>query len=157
MPRLITNTQGVAATSGAIYVGRAVARTAGAFTKARWASATSGGASGITAARLGVWDDSNVRLADVALSTTAAAGTLFDNIALGSTVNVTAGQVLWLGIVFVGTTPPIYRGWQGHGQMGQLTPIVSKVQTGYSSGALPNPLVPAAGGSSFVPWIELVP
>lgn len=162
VPRELLSVAVGAPASGSIIFARAVCVKNGAFTKIRFATGSTT-PSGLTQVRLGVWTPAagakQAETADLSATITAA-NTLYDNLALGSTVNLTLGQAVYLGIVFVGTTPPNLRGasQSGNGVPGSsinaLAPRLSGLQTGYASGALPD--ITSITDAANVPWIELV-
>lgn len=155
MSRMIASSN-LTITSGTVYGVLAYAKTAGTFTKIRFATAGSTTPSGLTDVRLGVYNSSNVLMASTAnlSSTVTASSTLYDNLALGTPVTTTAGQQLYLAIAFVGTTVPQVKGANPISGMSGLTPVLAKTSSGYTGGTLPS-LGSAATGN--VVWIELVP
>jgi hypothetical protein len=135
-----------------LFAALAFAKTAGSFTKIRFATAS--GTQSTTDIRLGVYNSSNVLLASTAnlSATVTTASTLFDNIALDTTVTTTVGQQLWLAIAYTGTSLSV----KGVGMttgMPALSPVIAKT-TAYTGGALPGL---GSGNTPNVPWIELVP
>jgi hypothetical protein len=142
----------LALTSGTVYGILAYAKTAGSFTKIRFMTGTT--VTAVTEVRLGVYNSANVLLAETAnLSGTVTTGaTLYDNLALGSTVVTTVGQQLYLAIAYTGTTLNVRGSAIGAGMSG-LAPVLAKT-TAYAGGGLPG-LGSSATGN--VVWIELVP
>jgi hypothetical protein len=144
----------VSITSGTVYAAMAITRTAGTWTKIRFATGGTA-ASGLTAARLGVWDASATLLADFdATSLAFAASTLYDNNALSTNVTLSAGQQVWLGISVVASTTPSLRGATNASATNLLSVQLTRTSTGYASGSLP---ALGSGATGFLPWIELVP
>ncbi len=142
----------LALTTGTVYGVLAYAKTAGSFTKIRMATGTT--VTAVTEVRLGIYNSSNVLLASTAnLSGTITTGsTLYDNLALDTTVTTTVGQQLYLAIAYTGTTLNV-RGTALSSAVSGLTPVLAKT-TAYAGGALPS-LGSSATGN--VVWIELVP
>jgi hypothetical protein len=150
MSRLIAATN-LGLTTGTVYGILAFAKTAGTFTKIRFATGTSA-PSAVTEIRLGVYNSSNVLLAETGniSGTVTSATTLYDNIALGSGVTITAGQQLYLAIAFTGATLNVKGATLTNG-MPSLSPVISKT-VAYSGGALPTL---GSGSTGNVVWIEL--
>ena len=140
-------------TTGTLYGVLAYAKTAGTFTKIRFATGTVA-PSGLTDLRLGVYNSSNVLLASTAniSSTVTAASTLYDNLALGNSVTTTVGEQLYLAIAFTGTGLSVKGSTLTAGMSG-LSPVLAKT-TAYAGGALPGL---GSGATGNVVWIELVP
>lgn len=140
-------------TTGTVYGVLAYAKTAGTFTKIRFATGTTA-PSGLTEVRIGVYDSSNNLLASTAdiHSTVTAASTLYDNLALSSSVTTTVGQQLYLAIAYMGTSLSVKGVPLASGMVG-LSPVLAKTTT-YSGGTLPNL---GSGSTGNVIWVELVP
>jgi hypothetical protein len=153
MPRLLAQSA-VTLTSGTTYGSVAFARTAGRFTKIRFA--TGGAGSGVTDLRAGVWNASGTKLTETAdLSGSFATNTLFDNQALGGTVTVAEGDQIFLGIGSVASTAISVRGAAALGVVLAVSPALGRAASGLTAGAvLPN-LTGSAGG--LAPWVELIP
>ncbi|HSE61500.1 MAG TPA: hypothetical protein VLA88_04365 [Candidatus Saccharimonadales bacterium] len=139
-------------TASNLFGAIAYAKTGGTFTKIRFATAS--GTQSATDLRLGVYNSANTLLAStVNLSgTVTAASTLYDNLALDTSVIVTAGQQLWLAIGYTGTSLSV-RGVSLTTGMPGLSPVISKA-TAYAGGTLPSL---GSGNTQQIPWIELVP
>ncbi len=153
--RLLASTN-LTMTSGTVYGVLAYAKTAASFTKIRFATAGNTTPAGLTDVRLGVYSSANVLLASTANlnGTVTASSTLYDNLALDTTVTTTVGQQLYLAIAFVGTTPPQVKGANPISGMSGLTPVLAKTSSGYAGGGLPGL---GSGATGNVVWIELVP
>ncbi len=140
-------------TTGTVYGILAYAKVASSFTKIRFATGTTTPA-GLTEVRLGVYNSSNVLLASTAdiHTTVTTASTLYDNLALDSTINTSVSQQLYLAIAWTGTTLSV-KGATLAGGVAGLSPVLAKT-TAYAGGSLPG-LGSSATGNTV--WIELVP
>lgn len=130
----------------------AYAKTAGTFTKIRFATAS--GTQSATDLRLGVYNAANTLIASTAnlSATVTSASTLYDNLDLDTPVTVTAGQQIWLAIAYTGASIAV-RGVGLTTGMPALSPVIAKT-TAYAGGTLPGL---GSGNTQQVPWIELVP
>lgn len=144
-------------TSGSIAVAKAYARTAGTFTKIRFA--TGGAGAGCTDLRAGVFNQSLAVISQTAdQSASFAQNTLFDNVALGTSVIMAAGDWLWLGVGSVASTSIQFRcGAASSAAIMNLSPglCLSKA-AGLTAGSVLVDIT-GAGNTSALPWVELIP
>jgi hypothetical protein len=154
--RVVAGTMG-AMTSGTVYGGAVVAKTAGTFTQIRFITGTTAPSGTYTDMRASVHDASgNVVQQTANLVATVTAATTVYTVALGSSVTVTPGQTVFLALGFIATTMPTIRGFSTASALEAVTPIASMSKTGWTTGtAIPNFSAPS--GSPSVPWMELVP
>lgn len=157
MSRMLATTNSLTLNAGTVYGVLAFAKTAGTFTKIRFATGGSSGGSisNATEMRLGVYNASNILLSETTniSGTVTATATMYDNIALTTPVVATAGQQFYLAFAYTGTGSISGRGSSILSAMAGLTPAIAKT-TSYPGGTLPT-LGSAATGN--VLWMELVP
>lgn len=143
--------------SGTVYGSIAVCMKAGSFTQmALFTSSTA--PSAITDCRVGVWNSSGTLLQGSGNlnGTITAANTVYSTLSLGGTVTLTQGQIVYLGVAFLGTTVPTLRGVSGSGLVALTSAIVrTKNANGWAGGALPN--ITGTNSVNPFPWLTLLP
>lgn len=154
MSRLI-GIDSTALSTGNAYGVLAISQSSNTYTKIRFA--TAGAPSAITALRAAVWDSSGNPIASTAdISATITTGpTLFDNLALATGAALTAGQSVYLGVAWVGTTLTVAGVSSLAAANNALPPVLVRSATGYAGGAVP--VLNAAGATTRLIWAELVP
>lgn len=156
MPRQYVAVSSGALTSGNVYAARARVRKTRTYSKIRvFTGATA--PSGLTDVRFGVWNDTaSSKLAETAnvVATVVAATTIY-TVDLAAGVRLYAGQDVYIGGGFLGTTPPTIRGVAlPSSAFSALPPVLAKQTTGWAGGALPSSLG-STSGACF--WAELLP
>jgi hypothetical protein len=108
----------------------------------------------LTDVRAGVWHGTTeALLASTAnVSATVTAASTVYTVSLASPVTLKAGDEVYLGIGFLGTTPPTIRGNTGLADILALTPKVSRRAAGWAGGTLPS----LTTDWSTIPWVELL-
>ena len=154
MSRLLASTN-LTLTSGNVYGTLAFAKTAGSFTKIRFATG-SGTFPTLTDLRICVYNSSNTLIASTAnlTGTVTANSTLYDNLALDNTVTTSVGQQFYLAVAVTCTVNPFpIKGAGLTTGMPGLSPVIAKT-TAYAGGTPPSL---GSGNTDKVLWIELVP
>jgi hypothetical protein len=138
-----------------VYAGLAVVRTAGVYTKIRFATGAT--VTALTDVRAGVWNSSGVKLGETAEShaiVTSAVKTY--ELALLEAVKITLGQRVYLGVGGVGTTLTTCGINFVSSTVIGGSPSLFASKSGWKTGeVLPNLTVPNNQG--HYPWVELLP
>jgi hypothetical protein len=158
IPWQLTVKNTVAGTSGSVFSMAAVVRETGTYSQIRFGIGTAAPGGTYTDCRAGVWNAAGTtKLADTGdlHATVIAANTLY-TVALGSTLTLYAGQVVYLGVGFIASTAPNILGFIVPTGIMAATPLRSGSTAGFTTG---NPL-PAAvnigGNTSSMIWAELL-
>lgn len=147
--------------SGSAYGALAYNKLAGqTYTAIRFCTGATAPVS-LTSVVLGVTDVTGSVLATTADQSAVigtSASTLFDNIALVAPITLAYQQPVYVCIAWAGTTLNVAglpSRNQGLMTLAQLTYPLMRTKTGYSTG--PIPALTSVGGTTIVPWIELIP
>jgi uncharacterized cupin superfamily protein len=153
LPRQFIGTTMGTIAGGQVHAARARCRRGGTFTKIRFATGTTA-PSGLTDVKAGVWSTTNDTLLAATAdedATVTAASTVY-TLNLTAPITLKAGDEVYLGVGFVGTTPPSVRGNTGLQDVLALSPKIGRRASAWAGGTLPTLTTDAFG----IPWVELV-
>lgn len=152
----VANTAGTLA-SGQVYGVVARVRKGGTYTKIR-VRLGSGTPVGITAAKAGVWDlSTNALIQGTSDFNASVIASAIIDATLDSSVTVSTGDLIVLGVVFVGATPPQVKGLASISSLASAARNgagMSRTATGWVSGALPSVTATPSGA---IPSLGLIP
>ena len=157
MSRMFASGTTGATTSGTVFGVRARCLVGGTYSKVRFSTSTTAPA-GLTDVRVGVYSsDGSTKLAESAnVVATVTAGSTKYEIALGSSIVLNTGDIVFLALGVIGTTPPTLRGQSIQSNITALTPVMSRSVSGWTTGnVLPASL--STAGTTIVFWAELIP
>lgn len=157
LPRVLVTSSAGSFGSGNPIAMAAVAKASRSFTQIRFRTNSTAPSGTYTDCRAGVWAaDGVTKVSETAnaVATVTAASTVY-TLALGTTVTVTRGDILYLGVAFIATSMPTICGIAGFASTLNITPVIARQGSGWTTGStLPNL---SSSNSAAMPWIELVP
>lgn len=154
LDRALARTDTANLTTGTVYAARAVVMRTASYSQIRFYTGSST-PNTLTDVRLGVWDDDGVtKLAETAnVSASITVATTGHTFSLSSPISLVAGDEVFLGLGFIGTTLNVMGKAGGNTSMQSLTPVLTRSASGWVTGVLPN----LSAGTLQWMWVELIP